>query len=172
MPTTWTSSHDLVVVEPDRPQRFEIRLDDVGRVERELLGVGRHRGLALRQVGLTPVDGDVVRRLLVLRVGAQRRGMRDDAVVAPVDARDDDGEQLAVGVAQVSVLVHEEVEVVPPGEELVSVDRLRREDVGHEAERLLRLGPRLADALGDVVGSGDGKEGDARVVSHDGTVCR
>ncbi len=94
------------------------------------------------------------------------------AVRAAVDAADDDGQQLAVGVRQVPLLVDEEVEVAPPREELLAVDRLGAEDVGHEAERLLRLVPEAAHALRDVVALGHGQVGDALVVTHEATVCR
>src|SRR4051812_14902713 len=64
------------------------------------------------------------------------------------------------------LLVHQEVEVAPPGEELVAVDGLRPEDVGHEAERLLRLVPEARHTGGDVLAVGYVEVGDALVLSH------
>ena len=133
--------HDLVLVEPDGTQRLEVGLGHLGRVQRELLGIRSHGRLALTEVGLTPVDGHEVRRACILTEGAQGLAVADDAVGATVDPRDDHPEQLAVGVTEVALLVDEEVEVAPPREELLPVDGLRAEDVGHEAERLLRLVP-------------------------------
>src|SRR5690606_41422388 len=52
---------------------------------------------------------------------------------------DDHRDQLPLGVGEVALLVDQQVEVAPPRQELVAVDGLRLEHVGHEAERLLRL---------------------------------
>ena len=70
--------------------------DAVGRhLERE----GEHRLLPRRDVGLAVIDGDLVGDQRILRVDAQDRAVRDDAVEAVVGAGRRDDDHFPLGLA-------------------------------------------------------------------------
>jgi hypothetical protein len=124
---------------------------DVGVVDRvrtlgDLHRKVEHRPLARLQVGLPRVSRDLIGNERVLRPDAQDRAVRDDAILALVDAGGRDHDHLPLGLRQAARLLHERVMVGEEGAELVGPARQRKEDVRHEAGLLLHRG----DARGDV----------------------
>ena len=120
-------------------------------LERHLQREGEHRLLPRRDVGLAVIGGDLVRDERVLRVDAQDRAVRDDAVQAVVRAGGRDDDHLALGLGEPALLVHQRVVVGEERAELVGPVRERHEDVRHEAGLLLDREDARADVLRQIL---------------------
>ena len=123
---------------------------------RDLEREREHRLLPRRDVGLAIVDRDLVGDARVLRVDAQDRAVRDDAVEAVVRAGRRDDDHLALGLREAAFLQHQRVVVGEERAELVGPVRERQEDVRHEPGLLLHLEDARADVLGQSSSAGTG----------------
>ena len=122
-----------------------------------------HRALARRDVGLAVVDGDLVGDERILRVDAQDRAVRDDAIEAIVRARRRDDDHLALGFRQSAFLQHQRVVVGEERAELVGPVRERDEHVRHEAGLFLDLDDPRADVVRQLRECRDRVAGDRRL---------
>src|SRR5213083_3460234 len=73
----------------------------------------------------------------MLRPDAQDRAVRDDAVVAVIEARRRDHDHLALGLRQAAFLFEQRVVVGEERPEFIGPMRPREEDVGNEASLLV-----------------------------------
>ena len=81
-----------------------------------------HRALTRRDVGFPIVDADLVGDERILRIDAQDRAVRNEAVEAVVGSGDRDDDHLALGFGKAALAQHQRVVV---GEECAE---LRRDD--------------------------------------------
>ena len=85
---------------PWRAEPLEIGVADLGRRGRDLAGEVEHRLLAIGDIGLAVVDGDLVGDQRILLVDPQDGAVRDDAVQAVVQRARGDDDHLALGLGE------------------------------------------------------------------------
>ncbi len=158
---------DVLVGKAVRAQRFEIRVDQLGRAQRDLEREFEHRLLPLRNLGLTIIHRDLVGDVRILCMDGQDRSVRDDAVEAVVGARSGDDDHLALGLRQPRIPEHERVMIGKECAKLVRPMREREKHIRNESRLLLHFEHLRADVLGQVRKRRDGIAADGTRV-HDG----
>lgn len=88
---------DAAVVQAGVPERPEVRLPYLARLQGELLRIGEDRVQARVELCLPPPLGDRADELLIPRDRTERRPVMCDSVAAPVDPGDHHGDGLALG---------------------------------------------------------------------------
>ena len=124
---------DLVVGEARGPGAVQLDVGERGRLHGEHECEVDDRALALRQLDAVGVGGDPVGDLGVLCAHPQDRPVGDHAVRAVVGPRGGDDDQLALGLGQAVVGVHQRVVVVEERPQLPRAAGERAEHVRHEA---------------------------------------
>ena len=92
--------------------------------------------------------------------------MRDDAILALVEARGRYHDHLALGLRQIAGLVHQRVVIGEKGAELVGSVRQRQEHVRDEPRFLLHRENALANVVGHVGQGGNREAADGLGVAH------
>ncbi len=96
--------------------------------------------------------------------------MRDDAILAMVEAGGGDHDHLPLGLGQAAGLLHQRVMIGEEGAELVGTARQRQKDVGHEAGLFLHRRDPLGDVGGQVLEVRRFESAD-RCVAHGPRLC-
>src|SRR5438093_2649491 len=128
---------NIVVTEPEFPQRDEVRVLKLLRLQGHLEGEIEHRALAWGNVGLTIIHGHLVSNERILGIDAQDRAMRDHTVMTVIGATGGDDNHLSLGFGQPALLQHERVMIGEEGAELVRPMGQGQKNVGNKPGFLL-----------------------------------
>src|SRR6516162_934383 len=128
---------DVFLRESVRLQRDEVALGDLLSLVGDPNGEIQHRLLAVADVGLAVVDGDLISDQRILGTDPQNRPMRHNAILALVEVAGRDHDHLALGFGQIAGLVHQRIVVGEEGAELLRSVREHEEDIRNEARLLL-----------------------------------
>ena len=141
---------DVLVVEAVRAQRRVVGIVDLAASFGDLEREREHRALPRRDVCFAKVDADLIGDQRILRVDAQDRAVRDEAVEAIVRACHRDDDHLALGLGEPRIAEHQRVVIREERAEFVGPARERNEHVWNEPRLLLHLEHPRADVLGQV----------------------